>query len=484
MTVFVNGIWQAGEGPRLTSSDPAKEVVIWESDMASQSQVDAAFQAADKAFASWKACDFDERLGYIEYYQALLQENKDDLSLAIARETGKPLWESQTEVASMIAKIDISVQAYHERTGSMREQKNHLQLRMTHLPHGVLAVLGPFNFPGHLPNGHIVPALLAGNTIVFKPSELTPMVGQKLIELWQQAGLPDGVINYLPGDRTIGEAMLKAPELAGVLFTGSYQTGAAIHRQFAGRPEVLLALEMGGNNPLAVWEAKASDQIISLVMQSAFLSAGQRCSCARRLIVEKGPCADELLARLADTIGKLLIDDYDSSPQPFMGCLISPAAVDKVLSAQASLVQRGAKLLCEATRLSMSPSFVTPALIDVTDLETPDEEVFGPMLLVKRVESVDALIREANNTRYGLSASILTDNQALAMQFMSQVNAGIINWNASTVGAASSQPFGGVGCSGNHRPSAYYAADYCAYPVASQCYPNLKDAPVLEWFKS
>jgi succinylglutamic semialdehyde dehydrogenase len=386
----------------------------------------------------------------------------------IGRETGKPLWESRTEVATMVGKVDISVRAYHARTGSSETQAGAMTQALRHRPHGVVAVFGPYNFPGHLPNGHIVPALLAGNTVLFKPSELAPGVAEETVKLWQEAGLPAGVLSLLQGERATGEALAGHGGIDGLYFTGSARTGHILARQFAETPQRILALEMGGNNPLVVGEVANRKAALHDVVQSAYLSAGQRCTCARRLYLPRGAAGDAFLEELARITRGLTIGAWDAEPQPFMGALISARAADGLLKAQADLVSLGAKTLVEMRRLPQGPAYVSPGLLDVSAIrELPDEEYFGPLLQVDRYDTLDEAIAKGNQTRYGLSASLLSDRREDYERFYRGIRAGIVNWNRQTTGASSAAPFGGVGASGNHRPSAFYAADYCAYPVAS-----------------
>jgi succinylglutamic semialdehyde dehydrogenase len=331
----------------------------------------------------------------------------------------------------------------------------------------VLAVLGPYNFPAHLPNGHIVPALIAGNTVVFKPSEKTPAVGAMLVELFHAAGIPEGAVRLLIGGPAEGKALAGNPGIDGLLFTGSAGAGAALARQFAEMPHKILALELGGNNPIVVWDAKDIATAAAMVVQSAYLSAGQRCTAARRLIVEDGR-HEALIDAVLRQIDRIIVDEPFADPQPFMGPVIDTAAADHVQEQWLELMMKGGKALRRLDRPFAERPYLTPALIDVTDVRSrPDEEIFGPVLQVVRVKDFDAAIDEANNTRFGLAASLVGGGPELYDKFWANVRAGVINWNKPTNGAPSSAPFGGVGLSGNHRPAAFYAADYCAYPVTS-----------------
>ena len=465
---FINGQWQQGAGLSFSSLNPAKQQLIWQGQSADSTQVNSAIEAARAAFEHWSELSFDARLQIARAFADQLTEHKEQFALCIAEETGKPLWETRTEVAAMIGKIDISARAYQERTGVKENPMPQGKAWIRHKPHGVVAVFGPYNFPGHLPNGHIVPALLAGNTVVFKPSELTPKVAELTVQLWQKAGLPAGVLNLLQGEIDTGKAIASHPGIDGLFFTGSSCTGHYLHQQFAGQPHKILALEMGGNNPLIVQKVKDVDAAVHDIIQSAFISAGQRCTCARRLYLPQGAEGDAILARLLEITKALKVGLYDDAEQPFMGTLISEKAALGMLKAQQDLIERGAKVLLSMQQQAQSPAMLSPGILDCSQVnDMPDEEHFGPLLKVFRFADFSEAIKAANNTSFGLSAGLLSDDEELYQLFFRKIRAGIVNWNRPITGASSAAPFGGVGGSGNHRASAYYAADYCAYPVAS-----------------
>ncbi len=430
--------------------------------------VDAEIARARSAQHGWAMQAPTYRAEALRRYANVVRNRQIALADTIARETGKPLWEAEAEVASVIAKVEISIRAHNERTPT-RRQDGDMGLRqvLRHRAHGVLAVLGPYNFPAHLPNGHIVPALLAGNAVVFKPSEKAPATAVILIECLHEAGVPEDAARLLIGGPDEGRALAGHPGIDGLLFTGSARTGVALNRQFAGDPGRMLALEMGGNNPLVMWHAPDPDAAAAIVVQSAFLSAGQRCTAARRLIVEDGK-HEPLVAAIRKLCERIIVDHPHADPRPFMGPVIDNQAADALEDAAVGLVMAGGQPLIHMRRPQADRPFLTPGLIDVTTVANrADEELFGPLLQLIRVPDFEAAIAEANATRFGLSASLIGGSPALFDQFWWGVRAGVVNWNRPTNGASSAAPFGGVGLSGNHRPSAYYAADYCAYPVAS-----------------
>ncbi|HEX8482740.1 MAG TPA: succinylglutamate-semialdehyde dehydrogenase [Allosphingosinicella sp.] len=449
----------------MSSNEPATGAHLWRGEVG---DVEAEVARARSAWAGWAARPLAVRIETLRRFANVVRASKDALANLIARETGKPLWETATEVDAVVNKVDISVSAYSERTSQRRlEGALGARVAVRHKPHGVLAVLGPYNFPAHLPNGHIVPALLAGNAVVFKPSEKTPAVGEMLVRLYHEAGVPEDVVRCVQGAVDVGKALAASPGIDGLLFTGSARAGLALHRQFADAPQKILALEMGGNNPLVVWDAKDIPAAAVIAVQSAFMSSGQRCTGARRLIVREGD-HEPLLAEIVKLTERLIVDHPHATPAPFMGPVIDNQAADQLQEAFLDLLIKGGRPIRRLDRPVADKPFLTPAIIDVTDVaDRPDAELFGPVLQVIRVPDFDAALAEANSTRYGLAASLVGGSPELYDRFWANIRAGVINWNKPTNGAPSNAPFGGLGLSGNHRPSAFYAADYCAYPVTS-----------------
>jgi succinylglutamic semialdehyde dehydrogenase len=447
------------------SIDPATGETVWEGPAASADDCNAAIAKARVALGAWRASPVEERIALARRYAEVLGTRKAELSQLISRETGKLLWETETEIASMIGKVEVSIRAFAERTGERAADMPFGRAVLRHRGHGVMAVLGPYNFPGHLPNGHIIPALLAGNTVVFKPSEITPAIGAAMVAAWAEAGLRDGVLNIVQGARATGEALV-AGDIDGLLFTGSAGAGAALRRALIDRPHVSLALELGGNNPLVAWDSP--EAAASIIVQSSFVTTGQRCSCARRLIVPEGKVGDAIVDAVDAMAGRLRIAAWDEAGSAFMGPLVSDTAAAGARMAADGIVSRGAKVIRPFEGIEgRSAAFVTPAIFDVTGIDVPDAEIFAPVVQVIRVPDFDAAMRAANNTVFGLSAGLISEDAGLWARFVEESRAGVVNRNRPTTGAAANMPFGGLGASGNHRPSAYYAADYCAYPIAS-----------------
>lgn len=462
--VYINGQWTEGTGTPFQSTNPATGSTLWAGHYAGAEQLSGAISAASSAFADWQRRTVEERYRIVEAYSAIAAERKDEMARLISQETGKALWDAATEAGAIAGKGAVSLAAYHDRTPTRDEGAT----RLTHRAHGVMAVIGPFNFPGHLPNGHIIPALIAGNTIVLKPSETTPAVAELMVRWWEEASLPEGVINLVHGGAQEVTTLITAPDTHAIAFTGGIRAGKAIHQALGGYPEKILALELGGNNPLVAWDVRDAQSAATIIARSAYITSGQRCTCTRRLIVQDGAQGQAITDAVAALIPNLRVDVPDADPEPFMGPLIHDRAAQAVLTAQAQMAEQGSEIIVSARQLEQGPAFVSPGLIDSTDWQArQDEEVFGPLLQVIRVSSFNEAIRTANDTRFGLAAGLLSDDEDYWKQFAREIRAGIVNWNRQTTGASGKAPFGGPGLSGNHRPAGYYAADYCAWPMAS-----------------
>lgn len=449
----------------IISLEPATGAELWRG---MPGDVDEAVALARRTWHNWAALPVANRIELVRRFANEVRKANEAFAELIARETGKPLWETRTEVEAVINKVEISIRAYAERTGQ-RKYDSALQgtQALRHKPHGVLAVLGPYNFPAHLPNGHIVPALIAGNAVIFKPSEKTPAVGEFLVGCFHRAGIAPEVVQLLIGGPDEGKALVAHPGIDGVLFTGSANAGIAINRKLASDPGKIVALEMGGNNPMVLWNTPLLDDAAVLVIQSAFTTAGQRCTAGRRLIV-KSSLYDEAVDKITRLADRIVVGAPFDDPAPFMGPVIDNQTADQLTESFLYLMSQGGKPIRHMRRKQDDLPFLSPAIIDVTNMkERPDVELFGPLLQIIKVDDFDEAIAEANNTRFGLSASLLGGTPQDYNRFWANIRAGIVNWNRPTNGASSEAPFGGVGLSGNHRPAAFYAADYCAYPVAS-----------------
>ncbi|MFO0939406.1 MAG: succinylglutamate-semialdehyde dehydrogenase [Pirellulales bacterium] len=464
---FIDGQWVDGLGQEWIRYSSVDGQIVWHGSWADSQQVELAIQSGCQAFEAWAQLTLEERTQYCKKFADIVSEGKEELARLISMETGKPLWEARTEVVSVIGKVTNSIDAIQQRRSTITEVQGASVVATRYRPHGVMLVLGPYNLPAHLPGAHIVPALLAGNTIVFKPSEHSPGVGQWLVAAWEKAGLPIGVMNLLHGHAQVAIAAASSDSVAGVLFTGSFLAGASLHRLLAGKPEKVLALEMGGNNPLVVHNTSDYFAAARTIILSAFITSGQRCTCARRLIVSGKDTYQRLVDQLTELIPKIKVGHPLDEPQPFMGPMIHSLAADRMLDAQTELIAKGAAAIVEMRRVDLGKALLSPGLIAVDQAVLDDTEHFGPMLSVQMATDLDEAIAMANNTRFGLAAGFIGDAEQDYQHFVSRVRAGVINWNRQTTGASGRLPFGGIGLSGNHQPSGSFAADYCSYPIAS-----------------
>jgi succinylglutamic semialdehyde dehydrogenase len=468
----------AGKGKSFKDYDPGTMEIIDTLNETSTEQLKEAFLCGKSALNSWKKTTRHERIDLLKNYQSMIQKNEHALSTLISLETGKPLWESKQEVQAMHAKIDISIEAFQERCPSKPFTKGEIHHEIYHQALGVICIIGPFNFPAHLPNGHIVPALLAGNTIVFKPSELTPKVGIKLMSLLEEAGLPKGVVSLVQGGKLVGQTLCTLP-FNGYFFTGSYETGNKIKKNC---PEnALLALEMGGNNALIVSTVDSEKAAAYTMLQSAFISAGQRCTCARRIILIESEQTQSILEWFIHLAKNLRVGHYSDTPEPFMGPLANPQLKETIQEHLILLKRYNAEILLEPKFLDEPNGYLSPIIIDISKLShfLPDYELFAPLTHIMRVKTLDEAISVSNQSNYGLSASILSTDKTEFEKAKESLHVGLLNWNLPTTGASSKLPFGGVGKSGNFRPSAYYASDYCSYPMSSMQRKTLHYPDVL-----
>ncbi|MFK8112670.1 MAG: aldehyde dehydrogenase family protein [Rubripirellula sp.] len=456
----------------MQSTSPIDGATVWEGQSALPDQVRAAVKRSSEAGLHWRTTSVESRVEIVRSYAKYLEDHRDEIATLISREVGKLAWDAAGEVRASIAKVELSIQAFQQRRSEQTiDPAAGAVRRIRYQPLGVALVLGPFNFPLHLPGGQIIPALLAGNTVIFKPSDQATAVGMWIAEAWRAAGLPEGVMEAIVGGVPTAVAAIDCPEVAGVFLTGSRAAGRAIHRQLAGRPNVLLALELGGNNPIVIEESVRPDDAAATVSFSAFISAGQRCTCSRRAIFI-GKRADEKVEALVKMTRELHVGLPSDDPSPQVGPVISDHAAAGLRATYDSLLELGCRPLVP-WKVGEQPNLVHPAIVDGSSLDQAglealaDMEWFGPLLVVHRVDGTGAAIRLASETNYGLAASLLGGDEELFLKFVDQVGAGVVNWNGPTTGAAGALPFGGLGDSGNHRPAGFFAVDFCSDPIAS-----------------
>ncbi|MFQ5515444.1 MAG: aldehyde dehydrogenase family protein [Myxococcota bacterium] len=434
--------------------------------------LESAVEAARHAHPAWRDAHPEERAAYLRRFATCIELERDRLAQLIAREVGKPLWEAATEVDAMVAKVEITLgpglelireRSFESGPGQRARWRAHAR--------GVLAVLGPFNFPGHLLHGHVVPALATGNTVVVKPSEHAPATGQLYAELAQRAGFPPGVLNLVQGDGQVGARLASHPDVQGVLFTGSYAVGRRILEATLDQPFKIVALEMGGKNAVLVCADADPGQAAHAIAYGAAITTGQRCSATSRVIVER-PRADELIERLVRVFGGIHIG-YGLDEDVFMGPLISAAARERHARVLELAREEGAEILLEGGPVEgpRRGHYVRPSLhrVDRVSRTSPyqAEEHFVPDVHVVVVEDFDEAVAALGCSDYGLAGSVFTSSRERFEHVLRESRLGLLNWNTSTVGASSNLPFGGVGRSGNDRPAGVMSTLYCTYPIAS-----------------
>ncbi|MCP5057586.1 MAG: aldehyde dehydrogenase family protein [bacterium] len=446
----------------LSPADPADEIgrfAVWDADAVAE-----AIGRARGAFPRWRDVGFEKRAMVLRRFRDLAAERKEELAQLIAREMGKALWDARGEAALLPAKIDVTLEhgmAYAETLNA------NASARATFHPRGVLAVLGPFNFPAHLPNGHIVPALATGNCVVFKPSDHTPAVGDWMQRAWRDAGLPSGVFELVQGGAETGRALALAEDVDGVLFTGSYAVGRALREATLDQPGKLLALEMGGKNAMIVLEDADLELAAAEAALSITATTGQRCSCLSRLFVHNS-VLEELQERLT-----LLLSGLQIGPPleegTFMGPLVSRAAFERVQRMRAQAEAAGGERVFRGETLRIAP-YIAPGLVRFGTTEQTHayqrEELFGPEASLYPIDDLDQGIAAVNDSEYGLAASVMTRSRAHFEHCVGNVRTGILNWNKGTIGASGRLPFGGGGKSGNDRPAGILATVYCTVPQA------------------
>ena len=450
---------------------PVDGSVTWAGNWASVAEVDAAANLTAAAFQAWSKSSLEFRCEIAKAYAVFLDDNRAGIARTITLEAGKPLWESDQEIQSAIAKVSNAIEAIQQRRWTTTTEANSHSTAIRYRALGRMVVLGPYNLPLHLPGAHIVPALLAGNTVLLKASEKTPGVGEWIRRAWHSAQLPHGVLECIHGAIDQARYAVSLNDNAGVLFTGSYAAGVQLHRQLAGRPECILALEMGGNNALVIDRVSNRKAAIATIIQSAFVTSGQRCTCARRLIIIDHPQNRDLLEELSESIQRIKTANPLDFDPPFLGTLVSATASQSILGAQENYRSLGAAVINESRALEndamLTPGMMYADKVAANKIVSLDEEHFGPLLLAYHAKDIGEAVELANQTRFGLAAGLISDDRSVYDYFVKNVRAGIVNWNSPTTGASGRLPFGGIGSSGNHRPSGYFAADYCSYPVAS-----------------
>ncbi|MEQ1664637.1 MAG: succinylglutamate-semialdehyde dehydrogenase [Bdellovibrionales bacterium] len=471
---FISGKWNLLSGTdeqwQIHSPADLKDKII--SVQGVYKNIDNACIAAKGAYLKWARLPLDERKEYLFKLKKVFLAKAEQMAELISREVGKPLWEAKTESAALSSKIDITLE---HSLKLVAEEKVSAALPgvdgfIRYKPRGVMAVVGPFNFPAHLPNGHIIPALITGNTIVFKPSDKTPAVGQFYTECFQEAGFPDGVFNLIQGQGEVGRRLVQHELVDGVLFTGSYEVGLKIKQDTLDHYWKLLALEMGGKNSSVIWKDADLEKAVYETVVGAFMTSGQRCSCTSKVILHKA-VRDEFIEKFHAIAKKIKIGHW--SANPFMGPLISQSSVDKYIRFQEIAKREGAESLMRGKVLNLNYEgyYVTPSINLVSKFSKESSyqknEIFGPNVAIYTVSDFDEALEIVNDAGFGLVMALFSKDRALYEKAILEARVGLLNWNRTTNGASSRIPFGGINKSGNDRPSGHFAVQYCTIPVGS-----------------
>jgi acyl-CoA reductase-like NAD-dependent aldehyde dehydrogenase len=463
---YIGGEWvDALAGETFESVNPASGDTIGNFPRSSAEDVDCAVAAAKEAYEEWRLVPAPKRGEILYRFANLLTEQKDDVTDLMTREMGKVKVEAGGDVQEA---IDMSLymagegrRLFGQTTPSELRDKFNMSVRM---PIGVIGVITPWNFPIAIPSWKITPALVCGNTIVFKPATDTPLLGERFVELLVEAGLPKGVINIVHGGGgAVGDRLVRHPDVPVITLTGSRETGVEVMRNAA---EGLkhIHLELGGKNAIIVLEDADLELAMEGIVWSAFGTSGQRCTAASRVIVQDG-VYDELQSKLVAAAELLRLgagweDDTDVGP------VINKAALDKIHSYTEIGKGEGAKLLTGGEAANGNGLgdgfFYRPTIFGDVDpqMRIAQEEIFGPTTALIRVRDFDEAIRVSNGIRYGLSSSIYTRDVNKAFRAMRDLQAGITYINAGTIGAEVHLPFGGTKDTGNgHREAGQAALD-------------------------
>ena len=464
---YIDGTWRdAASGQTRDDVNPADtNDVLGHFPDSGPTDVGRAAQAARAAFSDWKTRPAPERGTILRAAGDLLTERKADIARSMTREMGKPFFETKGDVQEAIDTAYYTASETRRLFGhtvpSELPDKFNMSIKR---PVGVCGIIAAWNFPVAVPSWKILPALAAGNTIVFKPSEEAPLSGMRFVQTLIDAGVPDGVINLVHGGGDVGQALVEHPEIDAISFTGSTATGTSI-AETCGRLNKRVSLEMGGKNPMIVMDDANLDLALEGVIWGAFGTTGQRCTATSRLICHES-VHDEFVQMIAEEAQTLQLG-YGNDEGVDMGPLINQQALDKVSGYIDIGQNEGATLHLgghRATGDGLGDGFFFEPTIftDVQpDMRIAQEEIFGPVLSVFKINSYEEAVELANNTRYGLSSSIYTNNVQHSFRAMRDLEAGITYVNGPTIGAEAHMPFGGVKDTGNgHREGGWEVFDF------------------------
>jgi len=437
--------------------------------------IEATIESAQRGYKTWRKTSLEERISYLKKYQEIVKRRKEEIATALALEVGKPLWEARTEAAALDSKVSVTITDSLERIKkeTIKNIMPEIDGHVVYKPIGPSLVIGPFNFPCHLANGQILSALLAGNSIIFKPSEKTIYSSQLMIECFHEAGFPDGVINFINGTGHSSGKLTQDARIKAIYFTGSRGVGLKILENTHRDLNKMVALELGGKNSSIIHHDTNIEHALPELLRACFLTTGQRCTSTSMILVHK-KIEQEFIARFKSLTERIIVGHaLDQSPEPFMGPLIDEHAVKLYHQFCDQGLKEGATEILKAQNLKLKHPghYVSPSIhyASKPDLKGKfiQDEIFGPSCFFVPYESIEEAFEIVNSTDYGLAASIFTKDHGLYELALSEIESGLINLNRSTVGASARLPFGGVKNSGNFHPAAVSMIDHCVHTVSS-----------------
>lgn len=452
---YIGGSWVEGTGKRVIESrSPADDTKLLATCKgASKDDVNKAITAAQEAFKGWKSTPAPARARFVEKFVAIARTRKAELGRILAEEEGKILPEALGEIEKGLNLLEWYAGEGLRFMGNTAPSELSKNLLWTiREPLGVVSIITPWNFPWAIPVWKMAPALVAGNTVVFKPASLTPILAAEIVKIFEEAGLPKGVLNFIVGAGSeVGDSLVEDERIQAVSFTGSNEIGVHVHT-LAGKRGIKVTCEMGGKNPCIVWNDADMDLALAGVVKGAFGSTGQRCTATSRLIVHEA-IADAFVAKVVEAAKAMKVGD-PLKEGVGMGPAVDKGQLETDLKYIEIGKQEGAKLLCGGSRVTEGDCangwFVEPTVFDHVDPNSrlAQEEVFGPVLAVTRVKTFDEAVEAANNTMFGLTCAIYTQDISLAMDYMERAEVGMFHINSPTIGGEAQVPFGGVKGSG------------------------------------
>lgn len=473
---FIDGKWKVSEKSQGSIQIVSPANFDWKLPDISFgfSEIEEAVASANRAFTAWSRRSMDDRIALLRKLGDEFESRKDELARVMALEIGKPLDECRVEAGALVNKIKLTIDDGLKLVNSSEiDLGSGSRGQIIFRPKGVMLVIGPFNFPTHLSNGHIIPALLTGNTVILKPSEKAPFSAQTYIECFERVGFPAGVIQLLQGTGEVAQRLIRSKGINGVLATTSYEIGAKIQKEVAEEPEKIVALEMGGKNAAIVWEGSDPEKVAADLIQSCFLTTGQRCTALSRVYIHPN-LLEPVLSKFHERAKNLLISHpFEEDPKPFMGPIISAAAKEKYLRYSDIAQSEGAEIIMRpkaldgSSRISKRPlplgHYVTPSIAVVKNWSSKssyqNHEIFGPDVFFAPVKTLDEAIEATNAAKYGLAFSFFGKTEEFN-DVADRIEAGLVYCNRPTTGASSRLPFGGWKRSGNHRPAGIFAIYY------------------------